>query len=133
MPLRLLYASSSQINAEVPRGAAGESGQIVVATPSGASAPFDIRIAPATPGVFAVTAGPQAVTLWATGLGDSAVLNARIAGQPARVLFAGASPEFPGLDQVNIGIPAAIERGQQNLEVSLGAAAPFYSERVLLP
>ena len=132
-PLRLLYASSSQINAEVPRGAAGELGQIVVTTPSGASASFDVRIAPATPAVFAVTAGPQAVTLWATGLGESAALNARIAGQPARVLFAGASPEFPGLDQVNIEIPAAVERGQQNLEVSLGAAAPFYSERVLLP
>ena len=132
-PLRLLYASSSQINAEVPRGAGGDSGQVVVSTPSGASVAFDIRIAPATPGVFAVTSGPQAVTLWATGLGESAVLNVRIAGQPARVLFAGASPEFPGLDQVNIEIPAAVERGPQNVEVSLGSAAPFYSGRVTLP
>jgi hypothetical protein len=133
VPLTLLYSGPGQINAQVPRDLAADTGQVVVSTPSGRSNTFPVTVAPATPGVFAATTTSQAVTLWATGLGASPVLTATIAGQPARILFAGPSPEFPGLDQINLEIPAGTPRGARQVEVSLASAPPFYAAQVQLP
>lgn len=52
------------------------------------------------------------VTLWLTGLGDAqpADISVDIAGSPARVTFAG-HHSVPGLDQVNIRLPAGAPLG----------------------
>ena len=137
-PLPLLYAAPGQINAYIPRELRSEQqAQLIVYTPSGASEPFPVNTAPATPGVFAVTTTPQAITLWATGLGAAPQfapdLNARIGGQPARILFVGPSPEFLGLEQINVEIPSGVARGAQSVEVSLGTAAAFFTGSITLP
>ena len=136
-PLPLVYVSPGQINAYIPRELRGESGQLAVSTPAGASSAFPLTMNAATPGVFAVTATQQAVTVWATGLGTApqfvSDLSARIAGQSARILFAGSSPEFPGLEQINIETSAGAARGTQRLELSIGSAPPFFTGSVTLP
>lgn len=52
------------------------------------------------------------VTLWLTGLGDAQPedITVDIAGSPAPVTFAG-RPSAPGMDQVNIRLPAAAPLG----------------------
>lgn len=137
-PIPLLYAAPGQINAYLPRELrSGQQAELIVTTASGISDPFPVTTAGATPGVFAVTTAAQAVTLWATGLGATPQftpdLNVRIGNQPARVLFAGPSPEFLGLEQINLEIPSGIARGAQPVEVSLGTAAPFFAGSITLP
>jgi uncharacterized protein (TIGR03437 family) len=61
--------------------------------------------APCTP--VALTLGvdtPLAVELFGTGIRGSSKVSATIDGQPAQVLFSGPQGDFPGLDQVNLGI-----------------------------
>ncbi len=50
----------------------------------------------------------QWVTLWGTGLGtaDPASVRATLGGHPVLVGYAGPSPGNPGLDQVNVLVPA---------------------------
>lgn len=137
-PVPLLYAAPGQINAYVPRELRSEpQAELIVTTPSGSSEPLAVTTATSTPGVFAITSTQQAVTLWATGLGATPQftpdLNARIGNQPARVLFAGPSPEFLGLEQINLEIPSGIGRGAQPVEVSLGTVSAFFIGSITLP
>jgi hypothetical protein len=102
--------------------------------PGAATISRDVRVARAAPGVFAVVAGTQAITVWATGLGSlPAPIWARVGGVAAPVLFAGASAQFPGLVQVNIAVPAGTQGGGQPLEAGLEGAPPFFTGRVELP
>jgi uncharacterized protein (TIGR03437 family) len=47
------------------------------------------------------------VTLWGTGLGTSTMndVTVLLGGHPSRVTYAGHSPEYPGLDQINFQAP----------------------------
>ncbi len=57
---------------------------------------------PARPGDY--------LTLWITGLGDAAAadVTVEVAGIPVPSAYAGASPMFPGLDQINVALPAGL-------------------------
>jgi hypothetical protein len=132
--LPLLYVSPRQINAMIPDAAYSSPARLDVSAPGASPASQDVSVAAATPGVFAVVPGPQAITVWATGLGRlPAALRARVSGVAADVTFAGVSPEFQGLYQINIAIPGTAARGAQALEVGLEGREPFYSGRVELP
>ena len=71
----------------------------------------------------------ELVALYGTGLGaterrgdlDWAVTQPVVSvnGTPARVLFAGRSPQYPGLDQINIELPAG-QRGTVNIVMQAG-------------
>ncbi len=54
---------------------------------------------PARPGDY--------LTLWVTGSGDAAAadVTVEIAGIPVTSAYAGASPMYPGLDQINVALP----------------------------
>jgi uncharacterized protein (TIGR03437 family) len=44
-----------------------------------------------------------------------------IGGQPAQVVFAGLSPQFVGVNQINVAIPASTPTGNAvSLQISLG-------------
>lgn len=58
--------------------------------------------------------------LYATGLRNAPGLTATIGGLPADVLFSGAQPQFPGMDQVNLRIPRQLA-GRGEVEVILTA------------
>jgi type 1 glutamine amidotransferase len=132
--LPLLYVSPGQINAMIPQREFPETVRLEVSVPGATPVVREVRVVRAVPGVFAAVPGPDAITVWATGLGALPVsLWARLGGVAAPVLFAGASAEFPGLVQVNVGIPAGTQRSTHSLELGLDGAAPFFSGRVDLP
>jgi len=61
---------------------------------------------------------PAALSLYATGLRQGARTTATAGGVPVPVLYAGPQPEFPGLDQVNLALPAEL-RGRGEVEIRL--------------
>jgi uncharacterized protein (TIGR03437 family) len=65
------------------------------------------------------------VSLYATGLrGAASSVTCTVGGVPAPVTYAGPQGVFPGLDQVNISIPAALRgRGAVDVVVSAGGQA----------
>lgn len=66
------------------------------------------------------------VSLYATGLRGAAAstVTCTVGGVPAPVTYAGPQGGFPGLDQVNISIPAALRgRGEVDVVVSAGGQA----------
>lgn len=130
---RLLYAGPAQINALVPAALEGSHVPVEV-TSTGGVARVDVEVLGRTPGVFAVTAQPGAITVWATGVGARpADVQATIGGRAARLLFAGEASVFPGLLQINLETPAGLAAGPHTLELRIGDSAPFYSAAVLLP
>jgi uncharacterized protein (TIGR03437 family) len=120
-----------QINFQVPYELAGASTAAVVVTVNGLSSPpVNVPIVNAQPEIFVVTRTGNDATVWATGLGG--VSNAPATGQPAPVSplaflagqvsatvggvtapvsFAGLAPNFAGLYQVNISVPAGVITG----------------------
>ncbi len=80
------------------------------------------------------------VSLWATGEGQTdppgvegipatvplpepvLPVSVVIGGEPADVLYAGAAPGFAGLMQVNVRVPASVERGARAVELLVGTA-----------
>jgi uncharacterized protein (TIGR03437 family) len=84
-----------------------------------------VTVAPAAPGLFTADAsgkGPPAgltepieigedgavVVLYGTGFRHAARPVCLISGEPIEVLYAGAQGEFPGLDQLNVRLPASL-------------------------
>ena len=63
---------------------------------------------------------PVYLTLYGTGFRAQSVASARIGGRTVAVLYAGAQPSFPGLDQVNVELPAAL-RGAGEVEIVFSA------------
>ena len=60
--------------------------------------------------------------IYSTGLGEpSARPTVTLGGRDAEVLFAGPTPSFPGLDQINIRVPAGLAAGSQPLVVRIGS------------
>ncbi|MDX2180241.1 MAG: ThuA domain-containing protein [Bryobacteraceae bacterium] len=95
-PVPLHFASPGQINALVPRAASSVEVQV-----ADAKLAVNVTVAPAAPGIFAVTTGDGYAVAWMTGLGTGAV-TATVDGAVARVLYAGPAPGWPGLQQVNV-------------------------------
>ena len=61
------------------------------------------------------------VSLYGTGLRAASSVTCTVGGLPAQVVFAGAQSTYPGLDQVNIALPAALKgAGTVNVVVSAG-------------
>jgi len=59
---------------------------------------------------------PLTLVLFGRGIRDAANVTATIGGKPATVSFAGAQPQFPGIDQVNLPLGLNL-RGAGTVEV----------------
>lgn len=124
----ILYASPSQINALVPAGAENGFVRLSVQPAGGAETIANLRMEAATPGIFTATASARYIIVWATGLGDvreqngfvllAAPLTSTVGGLPAEVLFAGYSPQWPGLYQVNLLRPPEARAGVRDLHIT---------------
>jgi uncharacterized protein (TIGR03437 family) len=147
----ILYASPGQVNAFVPFGLkpaicasmfCAPDFSFVLSSGGGTaqeSVSAGLAYAGSTPGVFTLTASRSMVMLWATGLGpvehrgdfDVTVAQptATIGDAPARILFSGLAPGWPGLYQVNVEIPSATTF-PATLEFHLGG---FLSRAILNP
>jgi uncharacterized protein (TIGR03437 family) len=134
----LLYTSANQINLVVPAGLRGKNSATMIATVDGVnSAPQTVILAPAWPAVFAhgvlnqdnSVNGPDAAAtaggilqIYATGIPDGATVSVEIAGQKNLVpLYAGAAPDVPGVQQVNVAVPDGVNAGNASLVVCAAA------------
>lgn len=102
--------------------ASGAGNAAALATSDGVSiqsAPFDVN----------VNGRQNVLLLFGTGLRHAAAANSAdengvaeavqvtIEGQPAQVLYAGAQPQFAGLDQLNVVLPANLKPGARDVDV----------------
>lgn len=150
-PAPLLFAGPSQINYQVPEDASGRELTIVVRAGEAESPPYVRRTAASSPAVFSLDgsgAGAAIVThsdftlvtpetpalpgevliAFLTGLGSPPQTpEVRIQALAARVLFAGRSPGFVGLDQLNFETPPAAE---EDLESPLTLVGSGWSDTV---
>ncbi len=148
LPAGILYASPTQVNYQIPASAAPGLGRVAISA-GGASVTGMIYIVTAYPGIFRATAdnlaaaqtftvngstqtygsatlpidlssGQVSLILYGTGIGISAV-TATVGGLNATVTYSGPQGTYPGLDQVNILLPASLA-GKGKVDVVLNAA-----------
>jgi uncharacterized protein (TIGR03437 family) len=92
---------------------------------SGAAVTYE-SVATIQNGVYApapidVTSGSAYLILFGTGFRDASNLRALVNGSAVEVVYAGPQPSFPGLDQVNLLLPASLSgSGCSNVAVSSG-------------
>jgi uncharacterized protein (TIGR03437 family) len=139
----VLYNSATQINLQVPEGLASKSSASLVVTVDGsASAPQTVMLAPAWPAIFAhgvlnqdnrenTAASPAAagtvLQIFATGIPASAAVSAKIAGRDGLVpLYAGPAPAVPGVQQVNVVVPADLSAQATQLVICASAGGQPY-------
>jgi uncharacterized protein (TIGR03437 family) len=145
LPAQILFSNNRQINLLVPAALAGRvSTQLVVSNNGAAMAPVTVLLAPFSPGIFpgavlnqdntvngaAHPAPPgAAVQIWGTGISLGGVVTGLLAGQPLIPEYAGPAPGLPGVQQVNLRIPAGFTPGQVFLQIceAAGASAPVCS------
>lgn len=122
------FSNESQVNfylpVEVPLG----EHTLQLTSPNGAVASVKIQVAPLGPGLFApyqslrAADGTQYLILYATGVRNRAKLSdvvVTVGGVAAEVQYAGAQPEFPGLDQINVRLAVAIT-GPSEVKLRVG-------------
>lgn len=148
----VLYSSATQINLQVPAGLAGRNSASMVVTADGnSSAPQTVILAATWPAIFAggvlnqdysvnaASSGAPAgtvVSIWATGIPDGATVSVNLGSRTNLVpLYAGQAPDVPGVQQVNVAIPADMAAGSAPLSVcaaigSATACSPAYAVTV---
>jgi uncharacterized protein (TIGR03437 family) len=145
LPAPILYVSPTQVNIQVPF-AAGAGPAILGINNNGQVAGFPIQLAAAAPGIFTDANGnvagqptvqpggittvyftgggevsPELKTGWAypdPGISLVQPLSVTVGGAPAFLQYAGLAPNFVGLAQVNIVVPASATPGPQNVVVT---------------
>lgn len=141
----LLYTGASQINLLVPSDLASKTTTQMVVTADGVSSPAQtVQVSPAWPGIFsggvlnqdnsvnAPTTGAapgSVIQIFATGIPTGATVTAAIGGQQNLVpLYAGPAPGIPGVQQVNVTVPASGASGSTALSIcTTTGGQPFCS------
>jgi uncharacterized protein (TIGR03437 family) len=138
-PATLLYTGASQINLQVPMAVASQTSSTMVVTVNGASsAPQTLPVSPAWPAIFSGGVLNQDYSVNGPGLGAKAgsILQIFLTGIPANAavtavigsqmnltpLYAGPAPGIPGVQQVNVAVPAGAGGGGST-QVAVCAAA----------
>ncbi len=142
IPAKLLFTGASQINLQVPAELALKTTAQMIVTVDGQSAAQTVALALVSPAIFNAGVLNQdnslnsashpaelgsVIQIFATGLlsPGSGTISASIAGRaiPAPS-YAGPAPGIPGLQQVNLIIPANLPAGATPLQVCAVAADP---------
>jgi uncharacterized protein (TIGR03437 family) len=144
-PTTLFYTSATQINALVPALTPGPSVDLMVVVDGATVSDMQAPVVAAAPGIFTSANNDQAavlnqdgsynsannpaargsyVSVFATGWSDPTLaVGLTIGGYNATVLYAGPAPEFVGLMQINVQVPAGfLGPGTQSLLLSVGNA-----------
>jgi uncharacterized protein (TIGR03437 family) len=137
---QVLFGNATQINVIVPAGLAGKtSAQVVVTVDGTASAPLTASLAPFAPGIFAngvlnqdyslnSSKQPAAlgsiIQIYATGLSGPGVITAKIGTEAiAQPYYGGPAPGFPGVEQIDLILPANLTGSTVNVSVCGGPSA----------
>ena len=125
MPATLIYVGDTQINLQVPSALGSKNSASLVVTVDGVSStPMTIVLAPAWPAVFphgvlnqdnqentpstAAKSG-DILQIFATGIPQLATVSVQIGDHKDLVpLYAGEAPTAPGVQQVNVAVPAGV-------------------------
>ena len=146
---KLLYQDDKQINLLVPADLPNApSAQMVVTVDHLSSSPVTVNLADSAPGIFPNgvlnqdsslnAAGNPAeagsvLQVFCTGLlpPEGGTATAKLGDQDIVPDYAGEAPGIPGLQQVNVRVPAGAQTGNLDLQVcSTSAAAPVCSPPV---
>ena len=106
--------------------AAGTAAAVALRYPNGQATPAEVPVFDCSSGtcnpVPIVLDGSSTVyvSLYGTGIRGAAAVTCTIGGVSAPVSFFGAQPTYPGLDQVNVPIPASL-RGRGTVDVTVTA------------
>jgi uncharacterized protein (TIGR03437 family) len=121
----LLFVSATRIDAWIPDGAPLGDVQLTVTYLGRTSEPYNLTLVPSSAGFFASETAPQAlpaakrkpeaapgdtVTLWGTGLGETA-LDLFVGGKPAEAVHATAAACCKGVEQIEFRVPASAPQG----------------------
>jgi uncharacterized protein (TIGR03437 family) len=135
MAAKLLYTGAKQINLRIPPELSGRtSSQMVVTVDGAASAPVDVALAAVAPAIFtpgilnqdntvngSKNPAPAGTVLqiFGTGMQDSGgTVVIKIQDRDNLVpLYAGAAPGLPGVQQVNVAVPADLHTAAAGLTV----------------
>jgi uncharacterized protein (TIGR03437 family) len=121
----VIYSGDTQINLQVPSALGSKSATSLVVTVDGASStPLTVPLAPAWPAVFPhgvlnqdnrenTPAAPakslDILQIFATGIPQLATVSVQIGDRNGLVpLYAGVAPTAPGVQQVNVAVPAGV-------------------------
>lgn len=127
-PATLLYTAAKQINLQVPIAVASQTSSTMTVTVDGAiSKPQTLPVSPAWPAIFSggvlnqdstvngpgVGAKPgDILQIFLTGIPDNAPVTALIGSQMNLTpIYAGPAPGIPGVQQVNVAVPAGAGAG----------------------
>jgi uncharacterized protein (TIGR03437 family) len=146
LPATLLFAGARQINVLVPEGLAGRASAMMTVTVDGASStPRYVSVAAAWPAIFdggvlnqdsapngvrAPAAPGSVIQIFVTGLAAGGRgITAKVHDREGLVpLYAGPAPGLPGVQQVNVVIPADLPAMPSTVSVCApGGAAPLCS------
>jgi uncharacterized protein (TIGR03437 family) len=134
VPATIDFSNATQINLLVPASLASQtSAQMVVTVDGVSSAPMTVQLAQFEPGIFtgavlnqdstvnsvsnAAAAGSE-IYFYATGLSGSGAITAQIGTTPITTLaYAGPAPGFPGVQQINLIVPAGLGAATTELYV----------------
>ena len=134
LPATLLYTGASQINLQVPAGlAAKTSASLVVNVDGVTSVPQTVVLAPAWPAVFANgvlnqdnsvngtgngAKGGSILQIFTTGVPAGATVSVLIGDRKDLIpLYAGAAPDVPGVQQINVAVPEGVSAGGAQLSI----------------
>ena len=132
----LYYASARQINVQVPETTTLGTAQMVVTFNGLSSAPEFFQVVSTNPDYVVETVGTQAylkgvhlngsyttasnpavggetILVFLSGLGSGTKIAITVNGIPATVYYAGPQGDYPGLDQINVQVPANVKYGTE--------------------
>jgi uncharacterized protein (TIGR03437 family) len=131
-PATILFMSDTQINFQVPPGLGAQSSANVIVTVDGVSSTAVAAVlAPAYPAIFnhgirnqdwsenmasSPAAAQTVLQIFGTGIPDGAAVSVQMGNQMNLVpLFAGAAPNVPGVQQINVAVPSGLAVGTTQL------------------
>jgi uncharacterized protein (TIGR03437 family) len=142
-PATLLYTSATQINLVVPQALASKMSATMVVTVDGTSStPLTVGLSSAWPAIFAngvlnqdnsvnsagVPAAPGSILqIFATGVPAGVTVSVQMGARKDLVpLYAGASGDTPGVQQVNVAVPDNLPPGSTQVTVCAATQSQQY-------
>ncbi len=122
----LHYASDRQLNFVAPLQLTPGVASLAVSAPTGSTVITRVPVVSAAPGIFfsgtndgAILRNQNFLEIYCTGLGSGQPVTVILGGRRLAAAWSGPNVAYPGLDQVNVEIPAGLT-GDQTVSIEVG-------------